>query len=207
MQFLSKYFIPILLCTLSLASGIFIGHKIGRGESISLWKSSNGKTDIILGPASITNFDLDQLSESDAAALFVNIKSLSKDHYIAKNLNELCDCNEAFFENEELQLTVKFYEEDGLISGDNGAACVNTTPYKKRISVSKIIDNASESGGFYFMKEFFIIHNMGGEKCRQENAADTIWISNETARKWLPKSQFEELPSEVRVEAQILATL
>ncbi|WP_136797921.1 hypothetical protein [Desulfosediminicola ganghwensis] len=207
MEFLSKYFIPILLCTLSLASGMFIGHKIGRGESICLWRSTNGTTDIILGPASITNFDLNKLSDSDAAALFINIKSLSKDHFVAKSLNELCDCNEAFFENEEVQLTVKFHEEDGLISGDNGAACMNSTPYKKRISVTKIIDNTNESDGLYYMKEFFIIHTMSGEKCRQENAEATIWISNEAARKWLPEQQFEELPSEVWVEAQIMATL
>lgn len=205
-QILGKFFIPILICALSLASGVFIGNKIGRGESISIWKTKDGKTEVILGPTSILNVDLENLTNTESAGLFEKIASLSPNHYLAQKLINASDCDRYFFENPKMSFIVKFSQENNKISKSNGAACANSIPYKKRLNVYKINDDSLMPGVSNRMMELFINHSMPVSNCKSESESTTLWISEKAAAEWfgLPVSN---LPQEINVEAEILATL
>ena len=201
---LVKNIVPILICILSLASGIFIGNKIGRGESSSLYKKDGSDIEFILGPASISNFSLTDLDRSDCAALAERIINLNENNNLAKKLYEASNRHKGIFAIKDFKIAIKFKEADNKVNGDNGAACHNSELYKKHLNISKLLSNSLDPEEINNMKDIFVIHDMKGEECDNENTVNTIWIADETVRKWLPKSTTKLLPNEILARAEIL---
>ena len=159
---LVKNIVPILICILSLASGIFIGNKIGRGESISLYKKDGSNIEFILGPASISNFSLTDLDRSDCAALAERIINLNENNNLAKKLYEASNRHKGIFAIKDFKIAIKFKEADNKINGDNGAACHNSELYKKHL-ILNIFTN------FFFFYGFRNFNHFNSNWCNDSN--------------------------------------
>jgi len=208
-EFLSKYGALIFILLVSTCIGIFIGLHLNDGGNIYFQYSIGRDKQFLLGKNTILDFNLEKITDEEAAALLVRIKKLPITHKLSKGLRYSCDNKEYIFIKEDKDLVVKFIDSEN-IRGIYAGACKNTIPYGKRISIFKIKEPKSLQNKIKKrMMDFNVIVLLDHSFCKScPISENTIWVSNKKAQELLCDDGKEcNLPEKLLVSATILSTI
>jgi hypothetical protein len=195
----------VIVAVVAFLVGSLVALNMGKSPS-AYFEGTFGKgITFKIGKNKLTDFNFKEIGKEDALELCAKIGELEYDDFLSDGLRKLRDKSVGPFTEKNIDLLVKFVENDNI--GNQMAQACKGELLNKQLNIYEIIEPATISLEVNEMRDFSVLGKRHRAYCTDPTfSGKTIWINREAASKWL-KTDKNLLPEKLKAKASIVRTI